>query len=133
MWKFYDAFTQRSEGYQPQQGPMPLKRWIADGKRHKLHYRAPKRPKVTPTTDSQFERKAADYARWLAKRDGIVLPNTYNVSVIWSGVNAKRSTGRTFWDKRIRAVKFGDVTIDLPNWDFIPESLAESEPLQEAA
>jgi hypothetical protein len=25
------------------------------------------------------------------------------------------------------------VTIDLPNWDFIPESLAESEPLQEAA
>jgi hypothetical protein len=109
---------------------MPLKRWIADGKRHKLHYRAPKRPKVTPTTDSQFERKAADYARWLAKRDGIVLPNTYSVSVIWSGVSANNASR---WERRIRAVTFGTVTIDLPNWDFIPESLAESEPLQEAA
>ncbi len=119
MWKFYDAFAGGSVGYKETEGPMPCKRWIADGKRHRLHYHSPKHPPRTPTTNEQFERKAAEYAEWLAKRDSVTLPEAGRVCVHWSGVCVMRPDSRGTYEKRIRAVSFGDVTIDLPNWDFI--------------
>lgn len=126
MWIFYDAFAGGRDGRKDTQGPMPCKRWRRDGKRHRLHYRSPKRIAAGPrSTDTQMERKAVEYARWLAKRDSVTLPGG-RTCVIWAGVT--NAAGK--WEKRIRAVSFGTKEIPLPNWNWIPDA---NQSLQEAA
>ena len=93
MWKFYDAFAGGRVGYKETAGPMPRKRWVRDGKKHRLSYRAPKHPPDPATSDTTMERKAAEYARWLARRDGKTLPDG-RVCVHWSGVSVLRPDGR---------------------------------------
>ena len=54
----------------------------------------------------------------VTSRDGVTLPDR-DPCVIWAGVSVLRPDGKGKYEKRIRAVTFGKVTIDLPNWDFI--------------
>lgn len=60
-------------------------------------------------------------ARWLAERDGI------EIGYASECVEAS--------DGRIKAVKFGAVTIDIPNWDHVPTVTVtiEPEPVKQAA
>ena len=58
--------------------------------------------------------KAIQYCRWLAERDGIALPSgRVCVDGTEINVNGKR-------EFRAQSVRFGTVTIAIPNWDFVP-------------
>lgn len=130
MWIVYDAFAggRDERSRKETQGPMPCKRWQPDGKRHRMSYRVPQITKGPRSTDNQMQTKARDYAAWLAKRDGIELP-TWTCTCIWSGVTVNGK-----WDRRISAVRFGTVLIELPNWDFVAVAPVETfEPEQVAA
>lgn len=94
-------------------------------------YRKPRR-KVGPRSHGPSpEHQAVIYARWLAAREGIRLPENpaSPVTVIWSGVTSKR---RAVWERRIQAVAFGLVKVPLPNWDWQPDQPVE-EIIREAA
>jgi len=61
-----------------------------------------------------LEAQAANYARWIANRDGITLPSSVPGAPIWSDMtNGTRQ-------RRISAVSFGDTRIDIPHWDWTP-------------
>lgn len=101
-------------------GPLPRKRWIAmPGEKR------PRAKKVTMgSTRGTFDRdeqarKGIEYARWLASRDGIALPEG-SACAIWADVTLP--TGKT--QMRVSCVMFygkpDKVRIDIPNWNFIP-------------
>ena len=140
-WHFYSFFEHHLT-----HGPLPEKRWIpaATDKRHKVrHSSKVSRAACTESADRMNERHAIEYARWLAGRDGISIPQDAAPRVDWSEV--RELTGKS--RKRARAVEFGrDVTertghgrnaytshrwdvavrIEIPNWDFVP-----AEPVEE--
>lgn len=117
---------------------------FADGKKWR---RQPRwlSPQMSPD-DKACERRAILYAEWLARRDGITLPELTTRRAIWSGVpSAMRSRGgRPIHERRIYAISFGreedlyrikkngkrgarlgktwaeESRFDLPNWDFNP-------------
>jgi hypothetical protein len=62
------------------------------------------------------------YARWLAERDGIRLPDEVGTPD-FEFVRSKL-TGKV--EKRARRVRFGKVVIDIPNWDFNPTHSREA-------
>jgi len=107
-------------------------------------------------SDEDWERTAIAYAKWIAARDGIVLPPpTWGLKprAIWSGVYSKARTnrGRPIWERRIKSVEWGreenvyntrtdgrqgawshkawksELTIELPHWDWQPEVIDTSE------
>lgn len=94
-------------------------------KRHRKRHTGAGR--FAPTSNETFARKATEYARWLAARDSINLPDK-RVTVHWSSVtsNARVAGKRAAYESRVRAVSFGDTTITLPNWDWQPQ-----EPIEE--
>jgi len=84
----------KSTWYKPRRGP-PRDHWMGYKGRALTEYRA------------------VEYARWLAQRDGVVLPAV---------------TGRADWqhapglaDPRPCAVWFGAVRIALPHWDHVEQ------------
>jgi hypothetical protein len=82
----------------------------------KLNYKPRKSP---PREHYRFkgkallEYRAIEYARWLAQRDGVALPDAKP----WVKYES-RSGGAS-------AVKFGDVQIDIPNHDWEPRVTVE--------
>lgn len=124
------------------QGPLPKKRWVkhpSDPKRHKLA-RRPTGPRPQgPSVEDQAER----YARWLAARDGIAIPADTIARAQYAGVDVPDGKGRTRHQSRPFMVQFckaapaarwgerrvGDamVTIELPNWDWVPEMTEQNE------
>ena len=121
-WQFYgfmhpdfNRYVGIRGGGQPH-GPLPKKRWVAtagDPKRHKVKGRTSKATMTARhrSSDSAMEDKAVQYARWLAARDGIALPDKAPC-VLWAVLDNG--------ERRIRLVKFGTVEIALPNWDWCP-------------
>ena len=131
-------------------GPLPRKRWVKQptDKRHKLGYRFKySRTAGTETADEMNERHAIEYARWLARRDGIEIPPGTVARADWSGVTD--AAGK--WRRRVEAVEFGRVReewkivgtgrsrrgettkhwacasrIEIPSWDWQP-----AEPVEE--
>jgi len=73
--------------------------------------------------DSHDEHKAITYARWLAERDGLILPAHPEIGLEWA--RPRMTDGRHV--DRIKAVTFdGDryaVTIKLPGWDYDPSPM----------
>lgn len=129
-WTFYDAFAGGSE-YCPKarkrvdiHGPFPCKRWIkspTDPKRHKFTYRYRAPQGLGPrSSDRDMERKAVTYARWLAARDGVALPEG-SATAVWATTagGSDRITCVVF------AGSFPRVRIDLPNWDWTPAPYTE--------
>jgi hypothetical protein len=58
--------------------------------------------------------QATSYARWLAERNGITLPSSVPAAPVWHDT----SNGTT--QRRISAVAFGEIRIDIPHWDWTP-------------
>jgi hypothetical protein len=79
--------------------------------------RVPKGPRARPSVDGQ----AREYAQWLAARDGVELAEG-RVAIHWSGVDTLAGK----FEKRPRAVTFGNVSILLPNWDWQPVMTEET-------
>jgi hypothetical protein len=118
-------------------GPLPCKRWIDAGEK------TPKVKAAKPAfgkgvfDKADQERKAVEYARWLARRDGKALPEG-SACAIWATVtipNQRKLENRVsavmFHAKRENAVAYkaayvASERIDIPNWDFVP-----SEPVEE--
>ena len=104
----------------------------------------------TNKSDDQWEHVAVNYARWLAARDGIAVPNR-ELRVEWSGVYNEfkkrkqpyRNGLSATYERRIQAVTWGykkpiyserkagrqgawidewviELRIELPHWDFVP-------------
>jgi hypothetical protein len=83
---------------------MTAQHWI---KRERIaHKRAMGEPM---STDSE---RAISYALWLAKRDGIALPD--NARSIGCAVFER--VGKV---KRARGVRFGGIAIAFPHWDYV--------------
>lgn len=103
-------------------GPFVDRRWIktpadkrhkvAKGKRTNTATRGPR------SSDKDMACKAIEYARWLAARDGVALPDG-DCTVCWALVEHAPKP-----ENRISAVVFNGsfprVRIDLPNWDWCP-------------
>ena len=164
-WLFYGDMNALSpyRTYQSpycQQGPLPMKRWRYGpgerGKKHRFAYRASSKVARVDKSDEAWLATAIEYAKWIAKRDGIDLPapGTYRKTrADWSGAYSttrKASNGGFVYERRIRAVQWGDeverfntrkdgrrgafigkeqVTyfeIVLPNWDWQPAFTQDS-------
>lgn len=112
-------------------------------KRGKPSYRFNYSPRGAATADEYNERRALEYARWLAARDGVTISEGLAERAEWSGITD--ASGK--WRKRICAVEFGTkfterhgtgrkaytsqgwrmaARIEIPNWDFDP-----AEPVEE--
>jgi hypothetical protein len=73
-----------------------------------------KRALKNPTKGEFYpEDQARDYARWLAARDGVALPDDRWPVIDWAKVGkSRRARAVTFRDRN------GAVTINIPNWDW---------------
>src|SRR5258708_4271179 len=85
-------------------GPLPRKRWVRDipHKRHKVKHKA-----TNGSTRSTFDRdeqarKGIEYARWLAARDGVALPDG-SVCACWASIYLP--SGKV--QSRVSCVTFG--------------------------
>ena len=118
-WQFYDAFPGGRDNYRNEvQGPMPRMRWVKSStdKKHRMAYKSPKRiGKGKAPSNSEWDRKAIQYAVWLLQRDGLEYP-AGSACAVWASVTNKQGKR----EDRIRAVRFGPVEIELPNWDWCP-------------
>jgi len=124
MWQVYDTMHPQYGGY----GPLPVKRWEREPKfklvgnrwiknEYKLKYKTRIIHHSIETTDKYNERRAIEYAKWLAQRDGITIPDESVVQAEWTWfVSSYYKTRRRFWNgtrevkkstKRIKAVQWG--------------------------
>lgn len=121
-WQVYDTFEGSWSRTSTIYGPLPCKRWVPDGKPYRLKH------KITPAyrdmRDAEQkratdERRAIQYARWLAARDGKAIPALPVCRVQWDGIYSatetrtivsgypKRPQAIAAYLKRIRAVEWG--------------------------
>jgi hypothetical protein len=127
MWKVI-GFMEGKEGNaryperdKPVYGPLPRKMWIpVAGEKYKVR-KPPAAPRTSCDWRSVDERRAVEYARWLAARDRLELPDEGRITAIWSKITTR--AGKP--SNRIRAITFTGnnaypVSIILPNWDFDP-------------
>lgn len=120
-WKVYGClnfstgYSRRGEIY----GPLPCKRWVPDGKKYRVRHRV--RAAYVSALDKDArrkrdERRALEYARWIARRDGLTIP-ALKTKVIWCGIYSAHETRNVrHWSgvktqaahfDRIRAVAWG--------------------------
>lgn len=127
----------------PVYGPLPRKVWVREaGKKNKIPRGYGKMPTKRAVIDDATDRaKAAQYAFWLAKRDGIDLPvDAYAVpqfTTLRNPVTGKMEKRCMFVLMRVAETTLDLCKIDIPNWDWFPaepkeETLAD-EPLLLAA
>jgi len=150
MWKVIGILSNNERACgdvrNPVHGPMPRKVWIADGKRQRISRKPTNGLKSAESPLDYNTRRAALYARWLAARDGVALPDDAIASVAFDTlhVNGKR-------ERRAREVHFFEntstrwssqrgkliATIAIPHWDWTPaepvEELIEDDVLPLAA
>ena len=150
-WHFYDfmepyGYSRGGEVH----GPLPVKRWIKsskDPKQHKLKYKFHYSQRASESAESYNERRAVAYARWLAQRDGVAIPDDADAQVVRSGFESAAKVHKTrnapVFCPRIRAVEFGRsqktygdrsgrnsqftaaLTIEIPHWDWEPREPVE--------
>lgn len=132
-WKVYDSFPSVF-------GPLACKRWERDGQRYTIKH------KVTPAwrdvRDAEAKRaadlaRAVKYARWLAARDGIVIPDDCEgvpITELVTVPDLKRPELRVcevrfvrrFPNKRVDPSDVRAV-IAIPHWDWVPVAVDETE------
>lgn len=147
MWKVY-GYMEGHDGNErfPSRcptiyGPLPRKRWIpVAGERYRV-----KRPKISNPKDGASVKeytasRAALYAEWLAKRDGLTVPNDCKVGLCWSEVTVPHKAkpeprvyavvwDRHEWSQSERVTTVTRVlTVSIPNWDWVPQMTEEHDP-----
>jgi hypothetical protein len=138
-WKVHGVFNAGGNSWDSYRkgdvyGPLPIKRWVpkAGEKRHRVSYRAPKAyvGNSPSSTRDYTAQRAVLYARWLAKRDGKVIPSDCTAVACWSQVDVPgkaRPEPRVFgvtWQNKSRAL----LHIDIPHWDWVPQVTEETLP-----
>lgn len=153
MWQFVGDMNTPSDWISANvgglQGPLPIKRWVPDGKRYKRNYKPRTRladgPKGDLLTAKEYTAaKAVQYAAWLAERDGVAIPEDARGFPVWGAVivphkktpepRVKAVEWRAFEAKQsfysARRTYKPDtgkllVTIAIPHWDFVPDEPVE--------
>jgi hypothetical protein len=113
MWKFTGILSDRQRELSKIHGPMPVKHWVKDGKRHRVSSKPTNGLKKIARDKSEDSRLAVEYAIWLAARDGITLPEESYGRAEFAYVDAAKQS-------RPCSVRFGTVTIALPNFNWVP-------------
>jgi hypothetical protein len=142
MWKVY-GFMEGKEGNSrypnrdlPVYGPLPRKRWVpVKGERYRKVFKQTKahQGNAPRSTKDYTAEKAAQYAAWLASRDGRVIPEGVASFVVWDSVMVP---GKDKPEQRVRAVEYAEakasyvhgswvrgpvqLTVAIPNWDWVP-------------
>lgn len=123
-WKVYGFMEGHGDGTKHSPyvyGPLPCKRWIKAPGDKKRRIAVTNGTKAAIWSRDDQARKGIEYARWLAARDGITLPDG-TITPCWATVDLP--TGKT--QARISCVTFGTntprVRIDIPNWNFVPRA-----------
>jgi hypothetical protein len=135
-WKVYGAMHGRDAqtGFPIVYGPLPRKRWVpAPGDRkHRVKRGAAGSVTGRASVKEYTAERAEIYARWLAQRDGVAIPNDYDkVAAVWSSVGVPgkpRPEPRVCavtWTKHEWSARDGHTTTELlriaiPNWDWVP-------------
>lgn len=111
-------------------GPLPCKRWIAapGERKHRVKRGAKDSLSGRATVKEYTAERAELYARWLAQRDGVTIPERCRGIAVWSPLKVAGTP-------RVCAVAFRAlangysstetagpalVTIAIPNWDWVP-------------
>ncbi len=130
-WKVYgfmegrDGNPKKRSGEPTIYGPLPRKRWIPEtGKRNKM----PRLPKINPKATGErakdvTARMAVEYARWLAARDGVIIPADTKGVALWAHGKIEDRVSAVAWHHAgTYAANRGSALarIDIPNWDFVP-------------
>lgn len=109
-------------------GPLPVKLWVrvAGEKIRRTKNTVPKADRPV-FGDTEQTLKAIEYARWLAQRDGMALPEWGATRVQWDFVPVP---GKSKPEERARGVWFtiGEQgasgwrmdLVEIPNWDWTP-------------
>jgi hypothetical protein len=136
-WKIVGAMHAASDPTRHnkvQFGPHPVKVWVRDGKRHKMDYKVPTRVTCPEgKTREVTETRAVQYALWLAKRDGTIIPtNTAKAMPVWATVTTKAGklehrVSAVCWHTlgNGRPVGAAVARIEIPHWDWEPEMPTE--------
>lgn len=118
-------------------GPLPRKRWVAAPGDRKHRVKRAKDSLAGRANAKEYTSERADlYARWLAQRDGVTIPDRCCGVAVWSSVGVP---GKPRPEPRVRAVQFHErrsewssevhgpalVTIAIPHWDWVPVMVAE--------
>lgn len=84
-------------------GPLPRKRWLArKGERYKLTRKSPGPRPCSPAADAQAEA----YARWLAARDGVAIPEGLAARIVTGSFESKHRTRKRKFSGGVREVPF---------------------------
>jgi hypothetical protein len=117
--------------YKVQFGPHPVKVWIREpGKRRKVKIKATNMlaAKAARADDMTDRAKAAQYAFWLAKRDGIDLPpDAYAIpqfTTLQNPTTGKMEKRCMFVQMRVKQADL--CRIGIPNWSWFPAEPVEN-------
>jgi hypothetical protein len=127
-------------------GPLPVKVWVrVKGERHRKAFRQTKAHQGNaPRSAKDYTAARAElYARWLAQRDGVLIPDDCIGVPVWDTVDIP---GKPKPELRVHSVVFkrkypnGRVdpsdtraVIAIPHWDWVPTCTEETLDLQLAA
>lgn len=115
-------------------GPLPRKRWVAMPGERKHRVKRGGDALTGRASVKDYTAERADlYARWLAQRDGVTIPDRCKGLPVWSSVIVPDKARP---EPRVCAVVFralangysstetagpDPVTINIPNWDWVPQ------------
>lgn len=121
-------------------GPLPRKRWVPSPIDRKHRVKREKESLSGRATVKEYTAERAEiYARWLAQRDGLTVPDRCRGIAVWSSVGVP---GKPRPEPRVCAVVFRALangysstethgpallTIAIPNWDWVPVMTEETD------
>ena len=129
-WKVYGCMHGRDKGGKADPaiyGPLPVKVWV---KRPGEKRPRVKKAKVKAESRGRFDkddqdRKAVQYARWLAARDGVALPEG-SITTVWAEVLLPSGKIQLRPSCVMFNGAFPRVRIDIPNWNFVAREPVET-------
>jgi hypothetical protein len=147
-WHVYGAMHGRDarKGFPIIYGPLPIKRWVPSptDRKHRVKRGAKDSATGRASVKEYTAERAEPYARWLAQRDGVAVPDGCKGAPVWSSVGV---AGKLRPEPRVRAVEFRAlraawssetvgpvlVTIAIPHWDWVPVMTEGEEQIKVAA
>jgi hypothetical protein len=145
MWKVYDYMEGQDGNPRFQSrcptvyGPLPRKRWVpVKGERYKVKHKVTNGSAKVGSGKDYTAAKAVQYAEWLARRDGVVIPENSEGVALWSSVPVPNKAKpeprvyavnfyqkRSHWHRKREGLGEALLTVTIPNWDWVPQVTEE--------
>lgn len=132
----------------PVYGPLPVKRWVpqAGEKHHRVKHKPTNGAARVGSAKDYTASRAELYARWLAARDGVVIPENTEGLPVWGSVDVPGKKApeprviavhffseRSYWARQHEGRGPALARIAIPHWDWVPQAVAEEPELAFAA